>query len=426
VLEVVSRSELQATAGVLAAAALFVRAGGGARFGLGAAVDGALFFLLALLSKEGAFAALPALAWLLVVGRAPAPANAPDRGTRGVALLLLLGSIGAVVSLRARVLGGVVGLDPAGVSTLDNCLVGAGFDVRLFTGVANLGRYLLLVAFPKALAADYSFAAIRPLDGIGDAHFWLGALALVAGLLWLAVAMRRRRAVEAFGLLLAGASWFLISSIATPIGTIFAERLFHMPACGLLIAAVAACDRAFAAGPDGLTGTQRGAIVAGVVVVAALAARTFVRVDDWADEATLYTRALAVVPDSARVHATVGQALRLQHQSAAAQPQITRALAIKPDYGKAMTEQAVLCADRSRAQHQPEALAQAWVWFWLAAHAPGAFADDQTNLQQVEQVAKRTALPAAELARAANAIADAAGGVPLYEQMRKALASAGH
>jgi hypothetical protein len=349
---------------------------------------------------------------------------------RAVAMVLLLGALLAVIALRVRVLGSVVGLDPAGVSPLDNCLIGARFGARLCTGVANLGRYLLLLLFPKSLAPDYSFAAIRPLEGATGVELWLGVVALVGGAFWLVAAIRRRRTVEAFGLLLAGASWFLVSSIATPIGTIFAERLFHMPACGLLLAAVAAADRLLAARsddaePDAPTKSQRLALVGALVVVAALGARTCLRVGDWQDELTLYTRALDVVPDSARVQCTVGHALRELQKPAAAQPYIGRALAIKADYGKALTEQAVLAADRARASHQPQPLAEAWAWFWLAAHAPGASADDLSNLAQVEAIAKRSALPAAELARAADTIADARRGVDLYEQMRSALAPAG-
>ena len=427
VMEVVSRSELQATAGVLAAAALLLGrpasapSGRPAGVGLGAAVDAALFFLIALLSKEGAFAALPALALLLLRPRAADGAR-DDTRMRQVALLLLLGAVVVVSLLRGRVLGAVASVDPAEISPLDNPLVGLGFVTRLATGVANLGRYVVLFVFPKSLAPDYSLAAILPLENVDDLHLWAGVAALAGGALWLGVALRRRRVAESFGLLLAGASWFLVSSIATPIGTIFAERLFHMPACGLVIAVVAAADRILGGGAGAAPAARRIAFGVALAAVAALGARSFVRVGDWRDELTLYTKALEVVPESARVQATVGQGLRLKRQPDAALPHVERALAIKADYGKALTERAVLLADRYAVDRQPQLLAQAWAWFWLAAHAPGAWMDEQANLHQVAQVAKRASLPQSELARAANEVADAHRGVPLYEEMRQVLA----
>jgi protein O-mannosyl-transferase len=439
VMEVVSRSELQATAGVLAAAALMIgrpagdSSGKPAGVGLGAAVDGALFFLIALLSKEGAFAALPALALLLLRPRSDEGAR-DDGKMRQAALLLLLVAVVVVAIQRGRVLGAVAGVDPGEISPLDNALVGLGFVTRLATGVANLGRYVALLVFPRSLAPDYSLAAILPLENVDDPHLWIGVAALAGGGIWLAVSLRKRRLVESSGLLLAGASWFLVSSIATPIGTIFAERLFHMPACGLILAVVAAADRLLGAGDGARPATTASpqapasraprciAFVVALVAVAALGARSYARVGDWRDELTLYTKALEVVPESARVQATVGQGLRLKHEPDEALRHVERALAIKPDYGKALTERGVLLADRYTVERHPQQLAQAWVWFWLAAHVPGAWFDEQANLRQVAQVAKRMSLPQSELARAATEIADAHRALPLYEEMRQALA----
>jgi hypothetical protein len=419
VLEVVSRSALQATLGTLAAAALLA----GARVGVGAALGAAAFFLFGLLSKEETTAALPALLLLLIAPRAGPGARPADRMTRAVASLLLVTALEAVLLVRARVLGGYAGLDAAGVPQLDNALIEEPFVVRLLTGVANLGRYVGLVAVPADLSPDYSFAAIAPLRRIRDTHFAVGALALLLGGVWLATALRRGRRIEAFGLLLAGSSWFLISSIAFPIGTIFAERLFHLPACGLLFSTVAALDRIASTRLRPVT--RRIVVLAGALAIVALGVRSYVRAGDWRDPLTLFTRALEVVPDSARVHCAIGYLLRQEHRDTEARPRIERALEIVPIYRQALSEEGMLDLELARVHREAVSLAKSYVWFWLADHAVGASPLERNNFQQVAEVVRRAGLPRSEISLAARTIADARRGLPLYEQMRRALAPDG-
>jgi hypothetical protein len=407
VLEVVSRGELQATALALVAATLLH---GNRRFPLLGALVAAAAFLLALLSKEGAFAALPALLLLLLPMRRHgffAPA------------LLLLAAVGVALWMRVHVLGGAVGLDPRVVTTLDNCLVDQALGVRVLTGIANLGRFVGLLFWPARLSADYSFAAIVPLHA-PDGRFALGAAALAAGGAWLVVALRRGRRLEAFGLLLAGASWFLVSSIATPIGTIFSERVLCMPACGVLLALAAAADRIVGARSPAV---RRAVAAVALALVAALGVRTFVRAGDWRNEATLYTAALAVAPESARVQCTVGQWLHEAKDPIGAGARVRRALEIKPDYRRPMSELGRIAFETFRAQRQPLFLAQADVWFWLAANAPGSDADDARNLEQLDDAVRNFGVPRADLERVALAIADAHAGQPLYEKLRIAFAT---
>jgi hypothetical protein len=295
--------------------------------------------------------------------------------------------------------------------------------VRVLTGVANLGRFVSLLVWPSQLSADYSFAAIRPLTQMGDRHFATGAAVLVAGAVWLVGALRRRRTLEAFGLVLAGASWFLVSSIATPIGTIFSERILCLPACGVLIALVAAADRI--AGARTLA-VRRAVAAAALVVVAALGARTFVRAGDWRDEETLYTAALAIAPDSARVQCTVAQWLHEKKDRIGAGSRARRALEIKPDYRRPMSVVARLAFETWRMQKQPTFLVQAELWFWLAANAPGSDIDDARNLEQIELAVREAGLPREDLERAATAIADAHPGQALYEKLRAAFTTAQH
>ncbi len=377
VLEVVSRSETQAAVGVLGVALLLApRLSAPPRLLAGRAdlacvssfswvrvLAIALAMIAALLSKEGAFAALPAL-WLLGWQRN----ETTTRLRMSVALALALLS---ALALRVVVLGGLVGLDSEQIAFVDNPLIAAPFATRWFTGVAILGRQLAQLVWPASLSADWSFAAILPLTGPRDPYFVAGAVAVVLLLLWLAIAWRQRaaRPAELFGLLLAGSSWLLISNVLRPVGTVMAERLFTLPAVGLLLALTAALDRWW---------TGRGArplvALVGVAAVAALGARSFARAGDWRDGLTLYEAAARVAPDSARVQCTLAHILRERGRVAEARPHAERAVAILPDYGKAHSELSACLAGSG-------AIAQGLVHLFLASRAPGATATEQLSYE---------------------------------------------
>lgn len=343
-LEIVSRSETQAALGVLLAAGVLVR--DPAMSWSRAALAG-LCFLFALGSKEGAFAAFPAL---LLLGRL---ALRPVMALTAALLVALVG--------RVEVFGDLVGFDPAQTAFVDNPLIAAPLATRLWTGLSVLGRQLLQLAWPERLSVDWSYAAITPLEPFGDAHAWLGAAAVVAALLALAVAWRRGAHGTLFGLLLALCSWFLVSNIARPVGTVMGERLFTLPAIGLLIAGAVALARA-----------SRFARAAGLfLLLPALLAfgwRTDRRVADWRDGLTLYSAAERVVPGSARVQATLAHLQFLRGRPELAADHATKAIELLPDYGKPHATLANCLAAQRR-------LGASLVHLWLAARATGADAE---------------------------------------------------
>ncbi len=415
VLEVVSRSETQAALGVLLCAYCFA----GPSRGLGSSVAAGAWFLFALLSKEGAFAATPAL-FVLAVVRPPASepmARDLPPSQRGpfFPCLALVAALVIALAARAAVFGDLVGLDASEIARLDNPLVDQPFATRLVTGVALLGRYLSLLFWPAGLSADWSFAAITPLHGLGDVHFVVGAAALVAGSLWLAFAWRRGAAgrAELAGLLAAGSSWLLISSIARPVGTILAERLFCLPTIGLLVALVAALDRRLAA-----PAPRRLAAGVALVAVAALAARGFVRVGDWQSGLTLYTAASRVAPDSARVQCTLGHITREHGDLASAKPCLERALNILPDYGKAHAEMAALLGTTG-------ATGGALVHLWLAARAPGATKQDELAFQAASRRFAADPRVRAEFKRYGQALVARRPDVELHRELGRELLKMG-
>jgi tetratricopeptide (TPR) repeat protein len=406
VMEIVSRSETSCALGVLVAACCLV----GREGGRPAPLLAALAFLAALLSKEGAFAAFPALL-LLAALRPPRPGP-----LRGFAALLMVGALGVALALRWRVFGGAIGLDPADVAKLDNPLVGEPPLVRTLTGVALLGRYLALLAWPAGLSADWSFAATMPLRAPGGWEFLAGAAALVVGVAWLGLAARgaargQERRAELFGLLVSGGSWFLVSSIARPVGTIFAERLFTLPAIGILVALVAAADRTLRTrrAAQGVAAALAGACVL------ALAARGFVRVGDWRDARTLYEAAARVAPDSARVQCVVGQQLRLKGEFVDAKARMERAINILPDYAKAHHEMAGLFQASG-------AFGSAFVHLWLAARSPTHLPEDEAHWRDAAERLREDGRARAEFRRYGAELVARRSDQPLYLELGREIA----
>jgi protein O-mannosyl-transferase len=247
----------------------------------------AIWFFLAILSKEGAVAILPALAVMrwLEADRPPLGKLAASLAPHALALVIFFAA-------RAAVLGSPIGLDRSAIPALDNAAAAAPALDRVATGLAVFARWVGLLVFPIALSADYSTAQI-PVVGFGDPLAWLGA-ALVAGMAVAAWAARRREPAIAFGLSLLLLSWMPVSNVLVPIGTLLAERLLYLPSIGFCIALSPLVVR-----------PSRAARALGVGALALLAVRTIARNADWKDDATIYAAALRVAPNAARSHALV-------------------------------------------------------------------------------------------------------------------------
>lgn len=414
-LEVVSRSETQAALGVLAAAGLLARGGGGGATALLVLAS----FGAALLSKEGAFAALPALLYLLFASRAEPAGDASARAAgrarapgRGLPLLGLAVALLAALALRVAVFGDFVGFAPEETAYVDNPLIDADFMTRLATGMNVLGRYLALLVWPRDLSIDWSYAAIVPSAAL-DRFGLGGAAALLFGLLWFAAAVRGggARRAEAFGLLLAGASWFLISNVARPVGTVMGERLFTLPAIGLLLALVAALARTVGQRP------RRVPLIAPLVVVAAAAVaalgwRGTQRAAEWRDGLVLYEAAARVAPQSARVHCTLAHLLRARGRDDEAQAAAERALELLPEYGKAHAELGGCLAARG-------ATGAALVHLWLSAAAPQSGMAEQLALQTAQRRYLGDARVRADFVRRAEQLEAKWGTRPLYAALAK-------
>ena len=332
--EVVGRAELLAAAGVLGSLLLFLHARESqpAR-ALSLCVLSLALFVAGFLSKENAVVAPAVLlaADLLIVRRRPAWGFHLGSG------LVLVSAL----ALRRAALGG---FNPGGPAPfIDNPIAHLPFLEARLTAFKVLARYAGLFVWPWRMSIDYSYRAILPAGGIADAASIAGILVVVAWLSGLAFAWKRAPGV-AFALAWIGLAFAPVANLLFPIGTIMAERLMYLPSAGVCMAA-AACvarprgDRAGRIGP---------ALVAGGILLAALSARTMVRLSDWRDDYTIFRAALRVVPDSVRALFNYGAACETRGEDDEAAAVYRKAVSLWPDFAAAHYNLAGVEARRKR------------------------------------------------------------------------------
>lgn len=180
--------------------------------------------------------------------------------------------------------------------------------VRLLSYAHVHGIYAQLLVWPSFLCYDYSFDAVPVVRQAGDARLLLPITAYLAfaQLLWISLAVLRPRRFGGFGCSIATPaaareapivglaalvlSFFPMSNILFPVGTVIGERLLYIPSAGLLLCAVglaflSACGASVSARRGGscLVDWHRWApaalLAAGGVAFAVLCSR---RVPDWA------------------------------------------------------------------------------------------------------------------------------------------------
>lgn len=326
VTNVVGRAEVLSAAAVLGALLCTLRArdeDGEEREWLTVA---AVLFAAGLLCKENAFVFLPLLAIALAMAEGWWPGDPRrDRPTYGSLArpFVLFGAIAAgYLGLRWLLFGTLTLGDD--VSWLDNPLAHTPALVRAGTATVVLFDSLAQLVVPWHLAADYSFDQVPLVESPADPRLLL-ALATLTALALLFWRLRRRAPAAAAGVLFFLASISLTSNFLFAIGTIRGERLLYLPSVGFAIAVGALLAPV-------LRRHRQWAPAALGVLVAVLAARTWVRNADWASDLTLFTATVETSPYSAKAHHNLGAALAEEGRHAEAALAFRQALQLHPEY----------------------------------------------------------------------------------------------
>ncbi len=215
--------------------------------------------------------------------------------------LLFLWLVRSYLTLHSPVFGQVFADNP--ISQADSWFQGA------MTAINVLGRYLLMMVFPRTLSCDYSYHQI-PMYGEPGAGWptllsWV-SLAVIVALIWVAVRFRRSQPLLSWGIAV-----FLIMQLPTcnrlrPLGSIMAERFLYLPSIGFCVAAALGLVRLGEFLARHIAALRREASAVGWVLAAATTvaqgARTHARNEDWQTDYSLWKSAVAAAPDSFKTH----------------------------------------------------------------------------------------------------------------------------
>jgi tetratricopeptide (TPR) repeat protein len=344
----VGRAELGAAAGFLVAvlACLYYRQNGRwwwLPLGAAAIAVGMAF-------KENAVTALaaPAILFLTRAGdpfrvQAPGDGEAPAlrREARSwkrdvTATAALAAGVAAYALLRASAAGPAIAPEPG--SLLDNPISVVDPVTRLLGALAAFGHYISLTFWPSSLSVDYSY------DALGVGKGFVANTDTAVALVFLAAAgaavrfARERRGIVAAALLLAAASFSIVSNTVFVIGTMLGERLFYLPTAGLSIAVAAVLEPALRGLRD--RAAKPVAFTAALAVAAtAMIAVNRDRSTDWLTPVSLFEAAVEVAPRSARAQMELGTAYSNADRLDDAVRHFGKALEILPSYASAAYNQ---------------------------------------------------------------------------------------
>jgi hypothetical protein len=197
------------------------------------------------------------------------------------------------------------------------------YGESLRTTLAALPSVARLLVYPATLSADYP---VHMPAGVADARFLGGAGLLVA---WVVatVALARRAPAAAWAMAWVVAMYLPVSNLVPLTQFFVAERYLYVPSFGICLLAGLGFEALRRAR------LRAGALAAATLLVAAAAVRSAVRTRDWRDNLTLWSAALAAIPDaSSKTHAELALALAGAQRGAEAIPHFERALAMGPEF----------------------------------------------------------------------------------------------
>lgn len=287
------RADLLAAASVLAGILAYARsrdATGGRRAAYLALVG--LAGVLGNFSKESAVVLLPILLLLeWTLWRSAGSLRASWRAVAALAPALLL-----MLLTRAWVFAGTVAPEFAYV---DNPIAHADFWTGRLTALQVAWRYLALVVWPWRLSNDYSYPQIPLAEN--TLFNWSLVLLALAGC-GVAAWRSRRRGDALFAAGFAVIAFLPIANLLFATGTIMAERLLYLPSLGLVALFVLLLTR-------GLERQTAVIAVLSAAVVLGFGVRTYARNRDWRSDVVLWQSAVAAVPNSAKAHRGLAEAI---------------------------------------------------------------------------------------------------------------------
>ncbi|HEX8931692.1 MAG TPA: hypothetical protein VF810_00885 [Patescibacteria group bacterium] len=277
---------------------------------------GALFYLLAMLSKESAIVAILPLFLIIWAQKSSLKEKLGRSITYCVSVLAYLG-------MRLVVLGNNFFSNNA--TMVENPLKFLSFNQRIPAAVSNLSLGWEKLVWPWYLSYDYSFNLIKLPNNFLDTKVIIGVLLILFSLMLLYV--KRRETGWINGLMLLWLPISVTGNLIFPTGTIFGERLWFTSSLGFLLLVILWARE-----------SRWAKYIYPVLIAIAIfwGLRTVVRNIDWLSEKSLFLHDAGYARDS--VMAVNNEAaMRLQEKDfTKAKDALERANKIYPDYPQLM------------------------------------------------------------------------------------------
>jgi Flp pilus assembly protein TadD len=247
---------------------------------------------------------------------------------------LWLVSLGYVL-LRVRLMGSFA--HTTGMHTINQ-------PEMLLSAVALVGQYLGKLFWPARLSAFHPFHAST---GFFDLPVLAGVCALAFSA-WLFRTLGRRARPVSFGILWLFVTLAPVLNARWMSAYVFAERYLYLPSVGFCLVAGWACAVLWQTASSRRS-TLRTTLVAAACVVAALCVlRISLRVLDWRDDVTLFTRTLAAQPNDYRLHDALGLAYWIRGESEGAEREWRETLRLEPNSLQTLDSLGALYAQQHR------------------------------------------------------------------------------
>lgn len=289
---IVGQSELIVALCICLAVGIYLRARQRGALGPHAAAAILGLYVLGLLAKEHAIVLpllLAAAEWTMISGP---PWRVRLRELRLFALLLVAVS-SAFLLVLAQVHQDLAGFVPYPAFRY----LHMGALDRASTMLTLMPQVARLLVFPTHLSGDYSPPDVAITTGFGVAQ--LPGFFLAAGVVLLAIALRRRAPVASFGLCWLVIAFLPVSNLLVPAGFLIAERTLFLPSVGVVLVAGACVSAVLARGRQ----QERyvgGALLASLLVLGVV--RSVDRQRVWQNNDVFFDALVKDAPLSYRAH----------------------------------------------------------------------------------------------------------------------------
>ncbi len=279
----------------------------------------ALWFLLAVLSKESAAASAPLLLWQAWAFHK----NSIRDVFKKIWPVVFAGLL--YIGLRYIALAGhLVSVD---VGYAYNPLAFSSYITQLATALKVMLLLIAKTIVPFTLSADYSFNQI-PLVISLFSPYVVGGILVLLGFVSMAIWSKTRATAIGWSAAMFLLSYFIVSNFIFVIGTIMAERIMYAPS--LAIAVV--MGWLFAKAYNGQRTTK---IITAVIFAVFIVFQALILVNRnpvWASETVLFTAMAHTAPNSVQAQTLLAQNLFKRGEWAEGREAMQRAKAIYPDH----------------------------------------------------------------------------------------------